>query len=192
MTNTITMHHATRAKMERLQALLAAEYPALTVVPVGDEIGKLAHFDVIHSEPSDDKEDGVSVVTLDVEQSKSVPDIAEIFEACDRFDLDPEAIEADEPFSGSVVNEKYKARYAAGGHPSDNGDNFAAHCRDMDLDQFLAFAAAHGVVPSAKVERVMNEQAMGWKGRARMAVGNSLRAMIKRGELTISAPIDEA
>jgi hypothetical protein len=179
-TNEVTMHHATRAKMERMQSLLLAEYPALTLIAVGDEIGKLVEFRVMHNEEVGSTD---SVSETHVMTSTKVPAIADLFDACEELGLDPEAVEADEETqSGSVVGEKYKALYAERGHPNDNGDSFAGFCREMTLLEFTAFCAENGVTPSAKVQNVIATAALGWQGRARMAMGNSLRAKIKRGE----------
>lgn len=169
MTTEIKMHHATRAKYEKLQALLAAEYPALIIEARGDEIGKLDHFRT-YWRPTIEASDSE---TLEVLTTKKVPELADIFAACEDADLDPEAIEVEEPFAGTVVADHYKKEYAARGNAANCGD-WMANMLDgrfgdpFDHELFTAFLIKNGVPMTGKWADLPNSGQNGWKGRYRM------------------------
>lgn len=101
----VAMHHATRAKAEKLVQMLAAEYPALVLEAVADDAEKLASWVVTL------KGDDEILATED----KQVPELVDILDACADLGIDPDDFaptedEEDRP-SGSVVRETYRAKY---------------------------------------------------------------------------------
>tara|TARA_B100001179_G_scaffold223739_1_gene201644 strand:+ start:10176 stop:10919 length:744 start_codon:yes stop_codon:yes gene_type:complete len=174
--NTVTMHHATRAKMDKLVALLAAEYPALHITPAADEIGKLTHFETTHTTPESDEETEHTVVVL---TTKKVPELADIFAACEDANLDPEA-GADEPDdkpTSSIVPETYRRMYRENSSTGrSNGDwlaeRLAVDCLNADgklvIEDFTTILEKNGVDMSGKWAQARHNPENGGSGRYRM------------------------
>lgn len=178
-TNTaeVKMHHATRAKMEKLQAMLSAEYPALTVTPIADEIGKLDHFVTRHTVPSDIE--GKDLLTNIVLNTKKVPELSDIFGACEDLDLDPEAIEVDEDTgpTSSIVPEVYRKAYRENSTTGRScGDWLAERLATdtlregakLDADAFTEVLVNNGVDMSGKWAQARFDLGNGGAGRYRM------------------------
>ena len=171
----VTMHHATRAKYDKLVALLAAEYPALTIAPVANEVGKVEQFETVWNDEPDSDEPGQAVLT-----TKKVPELADIFAACDDLDLDPEALEAEDEDKGptsSIVPEVFRQRYRENSSTGrSNGDWLAERLAMDTLDAKDKFVAEHftqvlennGVDLSGKWAQARFNLANGGAGRYRM------------------------
>jgi len=158
--------------MEKLQGILAAEYPALEVAPIGNEIGKLDRFVTSWTDGAD--EDRVIVLT-----TKKVPEIADIFAACDDMDLDPEALEAEEEdrTSSSIVPEHFRKLYRENSSTGrSNGDWLAERLATDTLgakdkfivEYFTQVLENNGVDLSGKWAQARFNLANGGSGRYRM------------------------
>lgn len=186
------IHHATKAKAERLSDLLAAEYPVLSLRPIYEADGiKVTGFESVYTEQvertGDDQPDDVETVVL---STKKVPELADIFAACEDLDLDPEAIEPEEErASGSVVDVIYRRQYKEASTTGQSCGDWLAEwlVRALDaegkLDEwcFTGILSNNGVDLTAKWAQVATGRSPGWKGRYRM---NGRQALDKRVALT--------
>lgn len=105
-----------------------------------------------------------------------------------------EQIEEEDGPSGSVVNEKYRARYAELGHPTHCGDWLALLLKELvtnkegtNIEFLEAIADANGV-SLAKYRRF----GTGWQGRLRMTARNILAKVVwlNDGELKMPETFD--
>lgn len=95
---------------------------------------------------------------------------------------------------GSVVNEKYRAKYIEEGHPNTCGDwlaslldNLCKGSKATDLDRFETICAANGV-DTSKYKR----DGIGWQGRIRMTGRNLLAKRVFAAEGVLKTPIEGA
>jgi len=172
--DTAKIHHATRAKAEKLASILAAEYPVLSLHPAyDDECTLVTGWLVIATMPNDED-------TTTIYEGAKVPDLADLLDACEEADIDPETEidgEDDEPkASGSVVPENYRAQYRAA---SSNGqtcgdwlaERLVADTHGIDgfnVEDFPAILSANGVDMSSKWAQLPYSGQKGWIGRYRM------------------------
>jgi hypothetical protein len=184
MTN-VTMHHATQAKYERLVAMFVGEYPALHISPIGDEIGKLTHFTTWHSAPDDDGE----LIDTPLMSTKKVPELADVFAACEEADVDPEAVEAEEAKrnSSSVVDTMYKEQSTNGQTCGDwLAEWLVTHTTvggKLDIEALHALFSANGLDLTAKWALVYDneaKQSRGWTGRYRMSGRIALEKVVAK------------
>lgn len=105
-----------------------------------------------------------------------------------------EAAEEEEGRGGSVVAQKYRAKYAELGHPTHCGDwlasllnNLCLTKKDTDLGRFEAICAANGV-DTSKYKR----DGVGWQGRIRMTGRNLLAKKVYLAGGIIKTPIEGA
>ncbi len=103
---TTRIHHATKAKAEKLASLFEGEYPALVLVAVEGENETLSHFATYHRETLAQEQDDWTLVL----ETAKVPELADVVEACEEAELDAEQIEAKQ--QGMHVPEKYRLLYA--------------------------------------------------------------------------------
>lgn len=104
-----------------------------------------------------------------------------------------EAEENKEP-TGSVVNNKYRAKYAEAGHPTHCGDWLADLLNNLcivkdgtDLSRFEAICEANGVDLSK-----YNRTTAGWQGRLRMTGRNLLSKQVYLAGGVIQTPVEGA
>lgn len=190
----VTMHHATQAKYERLVAMFVGEYPALHISPIGDEIGKLTHFTTWHTAPNEQDEP----VDTPLMTTKKVPELADVFAACEDADVDPEALEVEEAKrnSSSVVDTMYKSQYK---EQSTNGQTCGDWLAEwlvthttvggkLDIEALHALFSANGLDLTAKWALVYDnesKQSRGWTGRYRMSGRIALEKVVaKTGKAT--------
>lgn len=171
---TIRMHHATRAKAERLATMFEMEYPALTLEAVnGDHIDHpefefdLCGFEVLH--------DGEVVL-----ESSKVPELADVFEACAEMGIDPavdgEEEEEDER-SGSIVPNTYRAVYREVSTTGQSCGDWLAERLAIDtlsggklrMADLIATFERNRVDLGAKWATVRFAPTPGWQGRFRMS-----------------------
>jgi hypothetical protein len=95
---------------------------------------------------------------------------------------------------GSVVSEKYRAKYAEAGHPTHCGDWLAETLNALcltkagtELDRFEAICAANGV-DTSKYKRT----GVGWQGRIRMTGRNLLAKAVFKAKGLLLTPIEGA
>lgn len=167
------IHHATRAKAERLFDLLVAEYPVLSLgVSYNEDVSKVTGFFVAY-----DVEGEVSDAPVTVLESPKVPELADIFAACEDMGLDPEAIEAEEVVGGSVVPETYRAAYKAQKNTAGQtcGDWTAIWLEDVchgedgfSIPAFEEVLRRNEVDQSGAWARLPESGQKGWIGRWRM------------------------
>lgn len=103
-----------------------------------------------------------------------------------------EADAEDDEKTGSVVNEKYRAKYAELGHPTHCGDWMADMLNNLcltkegtDLIRFEAICEANGVDLSK-----YNRTTPGWQGRLRMTGRNLLAKAVWRNDGQLIVPDD--
>lgn len=114
--------------------------------------------------------------------------LAEAWDAA--WDAAADAVVGDEPQGGSVVSEKYRAKYIEAGHPTHCGDWLATTLNDLcltkkgtDMDRFEAICALNGVDIS-KYRR----DGTGWQGRLRMTGRNLLAKRVYMAGGKLLAP----
>jgi hypothetical protein len=95
---------------------------------------------------------------------------------------------------GSVVAQKYRAKYAELGHPTHCGDwlasllnNLCLTKKDTDLGRFETICAANGV-DTSKYKR----DGVGWQGRIRMTGRNLLAKQVYLAGGVIKTPVEGA
>jgi hypothetical protein len=105
-----------------------------------------------------------------------------------------EAQEEEGGKGGSVVNEKYRAKYIEEGHPNTCGDwlatvldNLCKGKKDTDLERFETICAANGV-DTAKYKR----SGVGWQGRIRMTGRNLLAKRVFAADGVLKTPVEGA
>jgi hypothetical protein len=175
------IHHATLAKANALDAMFAAEYPNLRLIPVITDdsgVGKVTGWDVTTAMGD----------AINEETYAKVPALADVLDAAAEADIDPTEGEEDEDEKrgGSVVPEHYRARYR---ESSSNGQT----CGDW-LAEFLV-ANTHSVdgFNVADFEAILSENAVdltakwatvarnpGWVGRFRMNGRQVLEKIVAR------------
>lgn len=170
--DTTKIHHATRAKAEKLSAILAAEYPVLALHPAyNEDESAITGWLVVATMPEGE--------ATTIYEGAKVPDLADVLDACDDAGIDPETeIDGDdEPkASGSVVPETYRAQYrAASSNGQTCGDWLAerlvadTHSIDgFNVDEFTAILSANGVDMTTKWAQLPMSGQKGWIGRYRM------------------------
>lgn len=179
ITTTARLHHATRAKAERLDAILTAEYPALALAPAyNEDESQVVGWVVVHG--------GEEAIY----EGKQVPELADLLEACEDAGLDPEegvdTDDEDESPRGSVVPEEYRAQYR---EVSSNGQTcgdwlaefLVLHTHGIDgfmVDDFSAILNNNGVDMSAKWAQLPFSGQRGWVGRYRMNGRQSLEKLV--------------
>jgi len=100
----------------------------------------------------------------------------------------------DDEKGGSVVNEKYRAKYAELGHPTHCGDwlanllnNLCITKTETDLGRFEAICAANGVDLTK-----YNRDTPGWQGRLRMTGRNLLAKRVYFAGGVVLTPVEGA
>lgn len=175
MTNTIEIattakiHHATRAKAEKLATLLAAEYPLIAIAPTYDEDeSRVIGWITTHTTPEGEE-------TILIEGDK-VPDLADIFEACDEHDIDPEEGADEEQTGGSVVPEEYRAMYRENSSNGQTCGDWLAEwlvsqthgVEGFHVEEFRAILSANAVDMTRPWAGLYESGQPGWIGRYRM------------------------
>lgn len=113
----------------------------------------------------------------------------------EEWDAAADAAEAeDDSKGGSVVSEKYRAKYAELGHPTHCGDwlanllnNLCLTKKDTDLERFETICQANGV-DTSKYKR----DGVGWQGRIRMTGRNLLAKQVYLAGGVIKTPVEGA
>jgi hypothetical protein len=194
---TAKVHHATKAKAEKLAAMLEAEYPVLSLVPTyNEDQSQVTGFQTLYTEEierTSTEDDGdteeVSIVVL---ATKKVPELADILAACEDKDLDPEAIDAPEKPSGSVVDEIYRTQYREQSSTKQSCGDWLAEwltcCltekKQLILEDYIAVLNNNGIDLTAKWARVLDNKTPGWQGRFRMNGRQQLeKAIALSGEM---------
>ena len=167
--STDKIHHATKAKAEKLAVMLEGEYPVLSLHPVRDEESdKIIGFQTYFTLPDEDP--------ILVTETPKVPELADIIEACEDKDLDPEALTPAPKATGSIVDEAYRSRYREISTTGRcNGDELAEWLAGetivMDktnFDDLEAIFQANSLDLTAKWARAKEQGSRGWQGRYRM------------------------
>lgn len=167
----IKMHHATRKAAVKLNDMLEAEYPALSLEAIVDE-----------------DEEGTETLTgwavnangETFFKSDSTPKLADILEACGEADIDPtegEKEEEEDKPSASIVPEQYRARYREVSSTQRSCGDWLAEWlatetlnADLDFDAaaFHAILVSNGVDLTTPWARLYESGQRGWRGRFRM------------------------
>lgn len=178
------LHHATKGKAAKLAAMLDAEYPAIQLVPrFNDDETKVVGWDAKWFGPisytPDDGSDKATYVTedgLDLLESDKLPELADLISACEEQDLDPEAIDAPEKPSGSVVDETYRRQYRESSTTGQSCGDWLAEWLagktlvggKLDVEAFDAILNANSVDLTKPWARAKESGTRGWQGRYRM------------------------
>jgi hypothetical protein len=186
--STAKVHHATRAKADKLAAMLAAEYPAISLGAeyTEDETAVTGYW--ANHVAADGTIEGLY-------EGDKVPDIATLLDACEDAGLDPEEGAEEPKVSGSVVPETYRKRYQSA---SSNGQT----CGDW-LAEFLVSETHTGGVFSheAFTELLVSNNVdmtkrwaqlpvsgqQGWVGRYRMNGRQVLEKIVAKQGFVLDA-----
>jgi len=175
---TANIHHATRAKAERLATMLEAEYPRLSIAPAHNEDGsQVMAWIAMHDE------------STQMATYPKVPELADLLDAAEQLGLEVEADEDEKKDGGSVVPSHYRAQYR---EASTNGQTcgdwlaewLVAETHGIDgfnVEEFTAIANANRLDMSAKWAKLPESGQKGWIGRYRM---NGRQALEKEVSLT--------
>lgn len=180
----IKMHHATRAKADKLATQLEADYPALTLDAVaGDEIEHATYTHdleafvvsaIATSERTGDEDEDET--TIEIYRGDKVPSIAELLDTCAEEGINPEG-EQKARASGSVVPEAYRVTYREASSTGRSCGDWLAEQLASDtlnadgnlvIDDFVAVLEANAVDMSGKWAQMRFTQTRGWQGRFRM------------------------
>lgn len=172
-TGAVKMHHATRAKYERLQATLDAEYPRLTVLPTAGE--ETDHAEYTH-------ELGGWQALADGEvfwTGEKLPELADLLDTCAEAGIDPigEEQEGDDgKVSRTVVPERYRQIYRESSSTGTTNGDWLAERLTAETT-----SALDGKLNTADLEAVFSNNGLdltapwavnrskGWQGRYRMS-----------------------
>lgn len=169
---TAKIHHATRAKAEKLAGILAAEYPVLSLqAEYNEDESAVTGWIVVANVPEEEAET--------ILETEKVPDLADILEACEEAGIDPETEVADdeEPkASGSVVPEHYRQQYQLlSSNGQTCGDWLAERLvadthgiEGFNVEDFTAILNANGVDMTMPWAQLPYSGQKGWIGRYRM------------------------
>ena len=169
--DTIRLHHATRAKAIKLDAMLKAEYPGLALTyDAGPDELRVESWIVVGGDDEN------------IYEGPKVPELADLLETCADMGIDPEQgpegeeeDEKPEP-SGSVVPENYRATYR---EVSSNGQtcgdwlaetlvNETHGVQGFHVEDFDAILTANAVDFTGAWARLPTSGQKGWVGRYRM------------------------
>ena len=162
---TAKLHHATRAKAEKLASMFENEYPALQLsAEYNEDESQVVGWTVNHGNE------------LVIEAAPKVPELADVLALCEDAGLDPEeGAEEEEPkLSGSVVDPHYREVYRESSNKQTCGDWLAEWLVErtnggkLDVDAFDAILSANGVPMNGKWARGKGAS-RGWQGRYRMS-----------------------
>lgn len=177
----IRLHHATRAKATKLQGMLAAEYPALSLFAAVDD-DAVSAWNVVYLADTD--EEAV------IYEGSKVPDLADLLIICEEEGYDPETKpegEEEEPeISGSVVPEHYRLQYR---EMSSNGQTCGdwlaewlvneTHTLDgFNVDEFTGILHANEVDMTMPWAKLPESGQKGWVGRYRMNGRQTLEKLV--------------
>lgn len=185
------LHHATRAKINRISASLTTEYPALQLEPTRNESGDtvvsivLTHRDSIDGEATIVK--GFPI--------KEVPTVGELAGIAEDEGFDPEAIEIEEgPSGGNIVPDTYRKMYKENSTSGQTCGDWLAefltdHCFSFtdgfNVDAFQAVLNNNDVDQSGKWASLPQSGQRGWVGRWRMNGRQSLEKFVARAGFVI-------
>lgn len=163
--DTAKLHHATKAKAEKLASMFENEYPALQLsADYNEDESQVVGWTVNHGD------------TLVIEKAPKVPELGDVLEACEDAGLNPEegAEEEEERLSGSVVDPHYREVYRESSNKQTCGDWLAEWLVErtnggkLDVDAFDAILSANGVPMNGKWA-TSKFGSRGWQGRYRMS-----------------------
>lgn len=185
----VKMHHATRAKAQKLFEMLVAEYPRLTLEAQTEEDDegneRATGFVVTHDEAEEP-----------IYEGQKVPSLAELLDTCADQELDPSAQDEDEPeVSGSVVPEHYRQQYrAASSNGQTCGDWLAEWlvaqtngANGFNVEDFTAICVANDLDMSRGWALLPTSGQPGWVGRYRMNGRQVLEKSVARNGLVRDA-----
>lgn len=171
--DTAKAHHATKAKAIRLLDMLDAEYPAITLLIATNDDGSAIDAFMTVAKDADGETHELSP------PARTVPELADLLEACADAGIDPEAGEEaeEEPkASGSVVPENYRATYRlASSNGQTCGDWLAEFlvvettgANGFHVEDFTHLLALNEISFAGAWARLPDSGQRGWIGRYRM------------------------
>lgn len=205
------IHHATKAKAEKNDIILTAVEQSDGFTAQAHWMER--NFVIRHPDPKQalaacmlhkqfvadwpnlaiDCADGVIMITdkgdepVTIYEGDTVPELADVLDACDDFDIDP-ALGFDEDYGiRPVVPVRYRREYAERGNPNHCGDWLAkkldgAFDTDLGFDHalFAEFLELNGVDMTGKWASLPETGQRGWQGRYRMNGRQKLEVIVAR------------
>ena len=186
----ITMHHATRAKAQKLHDMLAAEYGRLTLQVDLDGNDTVAGWAVQFATDTDEHQT--------VYRGDKVPSLALVLDTCAEEEIDPTpAEEEEEPrASGSVVPEKYRNEYRLNSTTGRSNGDWLAEQLAIDtldakgnfvMDDFIAVLERNAVPLTGKWAALRFGGGRGWQGRFRMNGRQVLEKLVTKTQTYVDA-----
>lgn len=188
------IHHATKAKAEKLAGILAAEYPMLVIeASYNEDRSRVVGFIVAANEEN-------------IYTGEKVPELADLLEACEDLGIDPEEGVEEETRGGSIVPDEYRAKYR---EVSSNGQTcgdwlaefLTLQCHNLDgfqVSDFAALLTNNEVDQSGAWAKLPESGQKGWVGRWRMNGRQTLEKTVARAGFIIGVngerfevPVDE-
>lgn len=184
----IQMHHATRAKAQKLHDMLTSEYGMLSLRVVTNENNVVTGWAVDFAADTDEEQE--------IYSGDKVPSLAVVLDTCAEEGIDPTPIEEEEEpkASGSVVPETYRARYRAESTTGrSNGDWLAEQLAmdtldangNLNLDDFVAVLERNSVPLTGKWAALRFGGGRGWQGRFRMNGRQVLEKLVCKSQTYI-------
>lgn len=185
------LHHATRGKAIRLASAFEADWPALRLNADYDGEGdnaELIAWEVTH----------VGDAETVVYSGDTLPDLADVLEACEAEDLDPaEGMEEQEYTGGSVVDPAYRAQYRDASSTGQScGDWLAEWLADetlvggkLHVESLEVILSNNGVDLSAPWAKAIHDEtarSRGWQGRTRMSGRNALEKLVAKAGVVLN------
>lgn len=178
---TSQLHHARLKQAQKLATMLDAEYPAIRLNPIRNEIEQVTGWQAFHvaeiEVDSGDEPDTTEEMTQVYEGDK-VPTIADLLEQCEELGLDPEGdADEEERVSGSVVREVYRKLYKENSTSGQSCGDWLAEwltaqtwspVNGLMVEDLTAILVANGLDMTRPWAKLPESGQNGWRGRYRM------------------------
>lgn len=186
----VNMHGNTRKAATKLAAMLAAEYPRLTMEATTDSNDTLTGFVVTFGKDAEDEQE--------IYTGPKVPSLALLLDICAEEGLDPSAPEEEEAprASGSVVPEKYRSEYRLNSSTGRSNGDWLAEQLALDtldakgnlvMDDFIAVLERNNVPLMGKWASLRFGGGRGWQGRFRMNGRQVLEKLVCKARAYVDA-----
>jgi len=177
----IAMHHATRAKAEKLATTLEAEYGRLSLGVATDDNDVVTGWIVTFAADTDEEQE--------IYSGGKVPSLAVVLDTCAEEGIDPTPAEEEEAprVSGSVVPESYRSLYRLASTTGRSNGDWLAEQLAIDtldgkgnfmMDDFIAVLERNAVPLTGKWAALRFGGGRGWQGRFRMNGRQVLEKMV--------------
>jgi len=186
----IAMHHATRAKAEKLATTLEAEYGRLSLGVATDDNDVVTGWIVTFAADTDEEQE--------IYSGGKVPSLAVVLDTCAEEGIDPTPAEEEEAprVSGSVVPESYRSLYRLASTTGRSNGDWLAEQLAIDtldgkgnfvMDDFVAVLERNAVPLTGKWAALRFGGGRGWQGRFRMNGRQVLEKMVCKAQTYVDA-----